>query len=393
MDFNLQTYIPRALQTQVETYQQIFPVVALLGPRQCGKSTLALHLMQQEEEYVYLDLERPADLRKLNDPELFFRANADKLICLDKIQLRPDLFPVLRGIIDANRRNGRLFILGSASQTLLRQSAETLAGRIGYLELTPFFQAEIEHLPGYSQAQHWLRGGFPLSLAQANDHFSYLWRENFIRTFIERDILQLGLNLPAPRIRQLLSMLAHQQGQLLNSSQIGKALGFSHTSIRNYLDLMEQAFIIRRLPPLIPNLKKRLIKSPKIYLRDAGLLHALLEIETFNQLLGHPVLGNSWEGFVIENLLAALPDWQAAFYRTSSGNEIDLILRKRQHTVAIEIKANTAPKLGKGFYLSLDELQIQAAWLVAPVEESYPLNERVQVGNLAHVVEALRQQA
>ncbi|RMG60429.1 MAG: ATP-binding protein [Bacteroidetes bacterium] len=390
MNYNLQTYIPRQLEQPLREHQQIFPVVALLGPRQCGKSTLALHTISGAEDFVYLDLERPADLRKLEDPELFFRANVAKRFCLDEIQQRPDLFPVLRGLVDQDRQPGKWLLLGSASRDLIQQSSETLAGRIGYLELTPFIQAELPPDREIELHDHWLRGGFPLSLFQENDRFSYLWRENFIRTFIERDLPQLGAQISAKLIRRFLSMLAHNQGQLLNNSHLGSALGISHNTVRNYIDILEQAFILRSLPPFLPNLKKRLIKSPKVYLRDSGLLHSLLEIDTFNRLLGHPVFGSSWEGFVIENLLAALPGWQASFYRTSSGNEIDLILQRQDRTVAVEIKASTAPKLSKGFFLALNDLGITEAWVVCPAHEPYALREQVRVGGIGDVVAALR---
>ena len=390
MNYNLQGYIPRKLEEALRAYQQIFPVVALLGPRQCGKSTLALHSVDGHDDFLYLDLERPADLRKLEDPELFFQANPGQRFCLDEIPRRPDLFPILRGLVDRDRQPGKWLLLGSASRDLIQQSSETLAGRIGYLELTPFFQEELTAELDLDLHRHWLRGGFPLSLFQENDRFSYVWRESFIRTFIERDLPQLGGLISAGLIRRLLTMLAHNQGQLLNSSKLGSALGVSHNTVRNYIDLLEQAFIVRSLPPFLPNLNKRLTKSPKIYLRDSGLLHSLLEIDTFNRLLGHPVLGSSWEGFVIENLLAALPDWRASFYRTASGNEIDLILQRRERTIAVEMKASTAPKLGKGFYQSLRDLGISEAWVVCPVEESYALRAQVKVGGIPQVVAALK---
>ena len=321
--FNMQSkYVSRALLASIQSDLKLFPVVAVLGPRQCGKSTLAKALIQDySEKSLYLDLERPSDVQKLHDPELFFDLHQDTLICLDEIQRIPDLFNVLRSVVDQRGRNGQFLILGSASRDLLRQSSETLAGRIAYLELTPFTVKEVLQVqPDIFTCL--VRGGFPDSLLADNDHDSLRWRRNFIRTYLERDIPQLGIQIPAASLERLWKMCAHHHGQLLNQSQFGQALGVSHTTVRTYIDLLSQTFMLRVLPPLQSNLKKRLVKSPRIYIRDTGILHALLELETIDDIIGHPVFGAAWESMVIENVLAAFPDWRGYFYRSASGSEI-----------------------------------------------------------------------
>ncbi len=374
----MQEYVTRKIHDGIKGYLDDFPVVALLGPRQCGKTTLASEFIAELDNTIYLDLETPSDLRKLHDPELFFRLHNDKLACLDEIQRRPDIFPVLRSIVDKNNRNGQLLILGSASRDLIKQSSETLAGRIAYLELTPFLYSEISSMEP-DVMKIWSRGGFPRSVLAKNEQSSVRWRASFIRTFLERDIPQLGFNIPAVTLGRLWRMLAHTQGQILNSSNFGRALGVSHTTIRSYLDLLEQTFMVRILLPYQANIQKRLIKSPKVYIRDSGILHTLLDIETSTDLLGHPVYGASWEGFVIEQVLAELPDWKPWFYRTAAGSELDLLLTKGQKRIAIECKASTAPTVTKGFWNALRALDIEIAWIIAPVTESYPIAENVVV--------------
>ena len=359
--------------------------MALLGPRQVGKSTLAKHIINTVGNAIYIDLERPSDLNKLRDPEAYFALHADKLICLDEIQRTPELFPVLRSVIDERQRNGQFLIPGSASPRLIQQSSESLAGRLAYIELSPLLLSELEA----SQLRSlWLRGGFPRSFLAADDKASFDWRYDFIRTFLERDLPQLGLNISANVLERFWRLCAHSHGQLLNQSKLGGALGVSHHTIRSYLDIMEQTFIGRSLPPYEANLKKRLVKSPKIYIRDSGLLHCLLGLETQDDLFSHPSYGSSWEGFVIENLLSLLPEWRAAFYRTSSGNEIDLILERGNRRIAIECKASSAPEVGKGFWAVLKDLGINEAYIVSPVDEAYPLQEGVTVTPL-HLVHGL----
>lgn len=375
----MQTYLTRNIENEVKESLRDFPVVALLGPRQCGKSTLAKQLLLTMDKTTYIDLEKPSDIRKLEDPEFFFSQIPDNLICIDEIQLKPDLFPVLRSIIDENRTNGKFLVLGSASRDLIKQSSQTLAGRICYIELTPFLINEVSDKASETIITCWNRGGFPDSYLARNDKSSLIWRENFIRTFLERDIPQLGFNIPSQTLHRLWSMLAHLHGQLLNSSKLGEMLGVSHTTIRSYIDLLSQTFMIRRLLPYEANLKKRLVKSPKIYIRDSGILHSLLEIEDTESLFGHPVFGNSWEGFALENILVNLKNWSHFFYRTSSGVEIDLILQRGLKRIAVEFKASKSPSLSKGFYIALKDLNIDEAYIIAPVDESYKIKENVTI--------------
>jgi uncharacterized protein len=381
----MQGFIQRKLHARIRRLLQDFPAVAILGPRQCGKTTLALEIAKETGPSIYVDLERPSDARKLRDPELYFRQYQDRLVCLDEIQRQPDLFPLLRGVIDEHRRNGRFLILGSASRDLIRQSSETLAGRIAYLELTPFLLSEAAgHFPADPPVEQtlWLRGGFPDSYLGRDTAASLEWRENFIRTFLERDIPQLGFNIPAETLRRLWRMLAHSHGQQLNSSRLGEAIGVSHTTIRSYLDLLSRTFMIRLLQPQHANLKKRLVKSPKVYIRDSGILHALLEIDGREELWGHPVFGVSWEGFVIENIISELDRWTPAFFKTAVGAEIDLVLTKGRKRIAVECKASSAPEVEKGFWNALKDLGIKEAWIIAPVKESYPVAKGVFVANL-----------
>jgi uncharacterized protein len=379
----MQFYVDRSITQKITQKIRSTPVVAILGPRQCGKSTLAKNIISKISNSLYLDLERPSDLNKLRDPEAFFTINAGKLICLDEIQRLPDLFPVLRSIIDEQDRNGQFIILGSASLDLIKQSSESLAGRISHLELTPFLLKEVSQDNDPAALRKiWLRGGFPRSFLAKKEEVSYEWRLDFIRTYLERDIPQFGFRIPAKTLERFWKMVAHFHGQLLNNSKIGNSLGVSHHSVRSYVDLLDQTFVLRVLPPYEINLKKRLVKSPKIYLRDTGLLHALLNIETQNDLLGHPVLGASWEGLVIETILSIFTDWKAFFYRTATGSEIDLILEKGRKRLAVECKASSAPRVDKGFWQALSDLQIQEAWIIAPVRETYPIEKRVTVSTL-----------
>lgn len=369
------SYIPRIETSRIYKYLENFPSVALLGPRQCGKSTLARYLLKDFPESIYLDLENPADRVKLSDPLLYFQLHSDKLICLDEIQRVPDLFPVLRSVIDTKNRNGQFLFLGSASRELMHQSSESLAGRLIYHELTPFQFAEIENDSSFS---YLLRGGFPRSFLAIDDEMSFQWRKSFISAFLERDLALLGFGYPPETMRKLWMMCAHQQGQLSNLSAIGQSLGVSHTSVRSYLDLLRDTYMVRILPPFRANTGKRVVKTPKIYLRDTGILHALLNIRSFDDLLGHPVYGASWETMVIEQMLSNY-DGDYGFYRTPAGAEIDLLMEKGGIKTAIECKASTVPSVGRGFYTALHELKIDRAIIVAPVQEKYPLKEGVWV--------------
>lgn len=367
--------IKRDLQSKALAWLKRFPAVALLGPRQCGKSTLAMELLRTLRRPVYLDLEMPSDRNKLQDAESFFSMHERQLVCLDEIQRMPDIFPLLRGILDRRGRNGQMLILGSASPDLLRQSSESLAGRIGYLELTPFLLPEVLNM-----RRLWLRGGFPRSFLARNDADSLEWRREFIRTFLERDITQLGFGIPAETLRRFWTICAHLHGRLWNASAVGQAIGVSHTTARSYLDILSQTFLLRVLPPCERNLKKRLVKTPKLYLRDTGLLHALLGIASGDDLLGHPIYGVSWEGLVIESILARLGTaWQASFYQTSKGSEVDLVLEQGRRRIVVECKASRTPQVTKGFWTSLKDLDVERAWVVAPVTEAYPISKGIWV--------------
>jgi predicted AAA+ superfamily ATPase len=345
------------------------PAALLLGPRQCGKSTLARQLLAQRGDAVILDLQDRADRARLQEPELFFEAHRHQLVCLDGIQLLPEFFSLLRAEIDRDRRPGRFLLLGSASGPLLRQSQESLAGRIAQVELTPLLLREVAQAISWQQL--WLRGGFPESLLAAVDEDSLDWREDFIRTFLGRDIASLELGLPLPLMERLWRLLAHSQGQTLNASRLAGLLDLRSTRLKQLLAVLEQTFMLRLLPPLEANLSKRLVRSPKLYLRDSGLLHNLLGIETYDDLLAHPQAGESWEGFVIEQLIAAHPRWRPYFLRTGNGAELDLVLERGQRWRVFEIKLSKAPRVSRGFHELVGQLQPERAELIAPVDQAF----------------------
>jgi uncharacterized protein len=373
-----------------------FPAVALLGARQVGKTTLARKLAREIDGTVYLDLEKTADLRKLDDAGGYLRAHSDHLIIIDEIHRSPDLFAELRGIIDEGRekgkRAGQFLLLGSASLDLLKQASESLAGRISYLEMDPISPVEAENAD-IAQDRLWLRGGFPDSLTAENDEESFFWRQAFVRSYLERDIPLFAPRLPASTIGRLWTMLANGQGTLLNSARLAQALGVSAPLITRYIDLLVDLLVVRRLPPWSGNLDKRLVRSPKIYVRDSGLLHALAEIGTLENLYGHQLIGPSWEGFVIEALTkAAGPSCIPMFYRTADGSEIDLLLeRGGRPFAAIEIKRSSAPKVQHGFFIACDDLQVPHRFVVAPVTESYPIKGNATVHSLLSVTAVLQE--
>lgn len=370
----------RTLFKQIGKSLSYFKAVALLGPRQCGKSTLAREYISKSSDWIYLDLERPSDISKLNDPEAFFNSLENKRICIDEVQLRPDLFAPLRSILDQYNEPGKVLLLGSASPELLRQGSETLAGRIAFLELTPFTYPEIKETVSYRE--HWARGGFPLSTLAPDDSLSVQWRENFLRTFVERDLSTFGFKLQSQEVLRFLTMCAHSHGQLFNVSKIGESLGVSRQTLTKWSNILEQCFIIRKLTPHETNVKKRIIKSFKIYLRDSGLCHTLLNISSFQDLLGNPILGNSWEGYAIENIATTFSSWSLSFYRTSHGAEIDLIMEKGEKKVAVEFKNSLAPKVSKGFWSALDDIKPQKTFVIIPEGERYPLKNGVEVISL-----------
>ena len=386
--------IPRQLQKQVETALSRQAAVLLVGPRQSGKTTLSLELARRGDA-VYLDLEDQDDRSRLEEPRLFLDALEDRLVVFDEIHRAPELFASLRGVIDRGRRRGkgigRFLILGSASFDLLRQSGESLAGRVESLELMPLSLLEIEDSLSARNAL-WLRGGFPQSWLAASDGDSLVWRRNFIRTYLERDIPQFGPRVPATTLERLWTMLAHRQGSLLNVSTLARALETSARSIGRYIDLFADLMLLRRLPPLHANVGKRLVKSPKTYVRDSGLVHSLLGISSLEELSGHPVIGESWEGFVIETLLGQLP-WptQASFYRTVTGAEIDLVLDfPGGERWAIEIKRSLSAKMSRGFHMALADIAPSRAFVVHAGDDRYPLSKAVEAIGVRELAIACR---
>ncbi|PKM37151.1 MAG: ATPase [Gammaproteobacteria bacterium HGW-Gammaproteobacteria-10] len=383
--------IKRRLYNQLEQFLTDYPAVALLGPRQAGKTTLALEIAERYPS-IYLDLESLSDQAKLQNAELYLAEHQDKLVILDEVQRAPNLFQSLRGLIDRGRRQGRRFgrflLLGSASIELLQQSSETLAGRIAYLELTPFDALELAE---EQTDLLWLRGGFPDSVLSNRNDASIQWRQNFIRTYLERDIPRLGPRIPAETLRRFWTMLAHNQGELLNAAKLASSLGVDGKTVSRYLDLLVDLLLVRRLKPWHGNSGKRLVKSPKTYVRDSGLVHALLGIIDKESLLGHPVCGQSWEGFVIENCLSVAPQHsEAHFYRSSAGAECDLLITFPDQTVwAIEIKRSVAPRLQKGFYFAQDDVKPQAAFVVYSGKESYPISDGVRATGLIELLKRI----
>ncbi len=372
--------------------------VALIGPRQVGKTTLAYQLAE-ERDALYLDLEDSNDREKLSEPALFLGPYEDRLVVLDEIHRAPDLFQALRGIIDKGRyrgqRTGRFLILGSASIDLLRQSGESLAGRIAYVNMQPLDITEVDP-EEKATSRLWLRGGFPDSYLALSDQDSLKWRKDFIRTYLERDVPQFGPRIPAETLERLWKMLSHGQGTLLNVSRLANALSLSVPTVTKYIDLFVDLLLVRRLPPFHSHQRKRLVKSPKVYVRDSGLVHALLDIEDWNRLSGHPVVGASWEGFVIENLLSVLTDRShASFYRTAVGAEVDLVLEcpEMSETWALEIKRSLSTKLSKGFYHACEDIQPHRSFVVYAGRERHRVSDSVEAISLEEMSGLLSAQA
>ena len=367
--------IKRQIQSALDNALDRAPAVVLTGPRQVGKTTLALET-GRERNAIYLDLESPTDLAKVQNFEQFCAFNADRMIILDEVQRVPEIFAPLRGIIDARRREGRkvgqFLLLGSASLDLLRQSSESLAGRMTQLELQPINPTEISD-DDFDKLR--LRGGFPESFLAATDALSLSWRTDFIRTYLERDIPQLGPRIAAETLRRFWTMLAHTHGQTFNAALLARSLDLSGATIGRYLDLMVDSLLVRRLQPWSSNTGKRMVKSPKVYIRDSGICHALLGIETVNDLMGHPVVGSSWEGWIIEAIAAIKPpSFEMGFYRTSAGAEVDLILSKPSGEIwAIETKLTSAPRLSKGFHLACEDLKPSRKIIIHGGGESFPM--------------------
>lgn len=363
-------------------------VTALLGPRQCGKSTLAKHIIKNYPDSIFIDLERNSDLAKLEDPEWFLSSQRGKLICIDEIQRRPELFPLIRSLTDEWDYNGAFLILGSASRDLLKQSSETLAGRISYHTLTPFLWEEVSRLTEIEKYQS--QGGFPKSLLTTVPRVSFRWREDFISTFLERDLLQWAGFSPQT-MRKLWQMLAHTNGQTTNLSMFAKSLGVSDTTIKNYIDLLQETFMVQSLSPYISNLGKRLVRSPKIYIADSGITAALLGLRDFTQIAGHPVSGSLWEQMVLTNLQGEFEDAEFYFYRTSGGAEMDIVMKLYDTIFAIECKASLSPTLSRGNYNAIEDIKPLATFIAAPVDSGWAVKPNIEVVSLSELIAKIKE--
>lgn len=383
--------IERRLAARIQRSLELFPVVGLVGPRQVGKTTLARDGLAGRvgKPVLYLDLERATDRSKLADAEAYLARQAGKLVILDEIQRLPEIFPLLRSLVDERRRAGeraaQFLVLGSASRDLLQQSSESLAGRIVYHELTSITALEART----AWEPLWVRGGFPESFLARNDDASWRWRGAFIDTYVERDIPQLGPRVPAEQLRRLWSMLAHGQGDQLNMARLAAGLGLTGKTVRHYLDILTELFMLRQLPPWSGNSRKRLVRSPKVYVRDSGLAHRLANVQDLETLLGHPMCGRSWEGFVIEQIISGLPDtWEASYYRTSAQAEIDLVLTGPDRRVlAVEVKRSLSPTPGKGFLLGCQDVKATGRFIVKPTGEAHPVGQDVEAVPLVEFLE------
>ncbi len=372
---------PRALLKSAVEKMAFSPAVVLLGPRQVGKTTLARQIAATYPNAISLDLQLAGDREKLTEGSGFLQAHRDKLLVLDEVQYVPEVFAQLRPEIDALRKPGRFLLLGSASGRLLQQSSESLAGRASYLELTPLQVGEVmatgEGAPAdlLTLQKLWLRGGFPVSYTAPTDALSFSWRTDFVATFLNRDIRELGVNVPAQTLHRFWRMTAHLHGSLFNASNLAASLGgISHTTVARYLDSLVDTMMLRRLEPHFVNIGKRLVKSPKVYVRDSGLLHALLNLPDVNSLIGHPMAGPSWEGFIVEQICALLPKGaDVSFYRTAAGAELDVVVELGSKKYGFEIKFSSAPKVSRGFWQACQDIKLDHAYVVAPVPQGWPL--------------------
>lgn len=383
--------ISRILEKRILGLLTQFPCIAMLGPRQVGKTTLAKMLMEKmSNETVYIDLERPSAAAKLTDPELFFRTCEEKCVIIDEVQRKPELFPILRSAIDMKRDPGRFILLGSASPHLLMLSSESLAGRIVYTELTPLVIGELA--PG-EMRNHWIRGGLPEPFLMPDDTMREEWFRSFVQSYLERDLQLLGLKTSADRLYRLWVMLAHCSGQLLNKSTLAKSLEISVPTTTTYLDFFEHAFLIRRLQPYFHNIRKRLVKSPKIYIRDSGITNHLLRIRDYDALLGNPKLGDLWEGYVVEQLISSLGEtYEYFFYRTQHGAECDLVICSALKPVALaEIKFTSVPKRTRSLTIACEDIMAEKNFIIVPeCVEAYPLDKDITVCTVQHLIEQLR---
>jgi hypothetical protein len=366
----------RNIENEAVRLAGIFPALVIVGPRQVGKTSLVKHLQTYfPNPSAYLDLELPEDYNKFKNPALFLESLLDKTVIIDEVQRLPALFPILRALIDRHRRPGRFILLGSASPELIQDTSESLAGRVAYLELPPFSWNEVEPITDYRT--HWLRGGFPEALLADSDELSFEWRLNFIQSYLERDLPLLGLKADPQLVRRLWTMIAHMNGGVLKMEKLAGSLGITNPTVKKYLDFLESAYLIRRLQPFHFNIKKRLVKSPKIYIRDSGILHSLLNIGNFEEMLGSPSVGNSWESYIIQGIHTRLPSHTELFYyRTQDGTEADLVIAPGGiPKILVEIKFTSAPALGKGFHIAKSDLKTNMNFVVCPVETGYPFDE------------------
>ena len=374
------TYLPRNAEKEIIQLTKQFPAVAIVGPRQVGKTSLARYVADAlEQKSIYLDLESPGDLNKLSDPELYLGSLPNLTVILDEVQRVPGLFPVLRGLIDKRRVPGRFILLGSASPELIQDASESLAGRIAYFEMNPFSFSEVSQKVDFRT--HWLRGSFPNSFLAEDDKNTTVWRAHFIQSHLERDLPLLGLNANPILTRRLWTMLAHWNGNLLKYESLSNSLGISGPTVRKYIDFFESAYLVRRIQPWFTNIPKRIVKSPKIYIRDTGILHTLLSIDSFDQLQGSPGIGASWEAYIVQEIASILPPrYELCFYRTQDGTEADLVLIKAGvPDKLVEIKYSSAPTVTKGMRIAAIDLQTRRNVIVAPVAESYPIGDGYEV--------------
>lgn len=384
----LMMYIPREIKENVRKALKNNPVVALIGPRQCGKSTLVKKMLEDYPESCYLDLERPSDLQKLSDAEWFLSSQKGKLICMDEVQRMPELFPLLRSLVDEWGRNSLFVMLGSASRDLLKQSSESLAGRISYKRLTPFLWKEVGG--DYTLERYFSRGAFPRSLLAEDDEVSFEWREDFISTFLERDLMQWKGFTPVT-MRRLWQMLAHVNGQTVDYTALARSLGVSNVTVKNYIDLLESTFMVEVVPAYRSNLGKRLVKAPKVYLTDSGITAALLGLRSFESLSGHPSFGAIWEQIVLANLKGIFPEASFFFYRTSNGAEVDFVMNIRNSVFAIECKSTLSPSLSKGNYNSFEDIAPSHIFIASPVANGWPMKEGIDVVSLDELEVKIRE--